>query len=466
MKRGEVLRDERLKHLDELRKLGVDPYPSVTTRTHTVAEARDQRYQTVSVAGRVVAIRSHGKAMFLDLQDESGKMQVYAKADDLGNQFAQLELLDEGDFLSATGVVFVTKMGETTIHATDFQILAKTLRPLPDQWQGFKDVEERFRKRYLDLLLNPEVRQVFAIRRKIFASLRAFMEENGFIEVETPTLQPIHGGASAKPFVTHYNAYETDVYLRIAPELYLKRLLVGGYEKVYEITRNFRNEGADATHNPEFTNMEFYAAYWNEEMVMEFTERLIIRLVTDALGKPEITVGDETITISAPFERIDFATLTGGDMTDEGLKKHAKDLRKPTFVINHPRHLVPLAKAKDSETARSFGLYVAGIELVKAFGELNDPLDQRRQFEEQMDRRAHGDEEAQLIDEDFLEALEHGMPPAGGFGIGLERFVALVAGQDTLRQAMYFPFMKPRRANSESQIANSQISKIAKRSKK
>ncbi len=450
MKRGEVLRDERLKHLEELRKLGIDPYPATVLREQRIADALHKTDQSVAVAGRVVAIRSHGKAAFLDLVDETGKIQVYAKAEELeGKQFAIIELLDTGDFLAVQGKVFVTKMGETTVHTDKLQFLSKALRPMPTEWQGLKDPEERFRKRYIDMLLNPEVREAFGVRRRTLAGLRTFMDQQGFVEVDTPILQPIQGGASAKPFATHYNAYETDVYLRVAPELYLKRLLVGGYERVYEIGKNFRNEGADPTHNPEFTNMEFYAAYWDEEQVMDFAEDLIIALATHVLGTPRLVVGGQTIELTKPFKRVTFKDITNGAMTDQVLKVETKKLLNPTFVLDHPRELVPLAKARTETLARSFQLYLGGLELVKAFAELNDPLDQRSQFDEQMRRRDAGDEEAQVIDEDFLEALEYGMPPAGGFGIGLERLITLFAGQDSLRQTMYFPFMKPRKNNDQ-----------------
>lgn len=444
MKRGEVLRAERIKHVDELRKLGVDPYPASVERRDTIQAAREQLGNQVAVAGRVMSLRLHGKALFLDLADESGKIQIYAKADELGERYAELELLDEGDFLAVQGPVFTTKMGEITIHTENFQLLVKTLRPLPSAWHGLKDTEERYRKRYLDLILNPEVKQLFQVRARTLKEIRAFMDNAQFTEVETPTLQPMYGGASARPFLTHYHAYDTHVFLKIAPELYLKRLLVGGYERVYEISRNFRNEGADATHNPEFLALEFYAAYWDEHQLMDFTENLITTVVTNVRGRPEIEIGGKTITINQPFRRITFADLTKGAMTDEAFKAGVKELQEPTFVLNTPRYLVPLAKGLNDEVARSFQFVMGGIELIKAFAEQNDPAEQRHQFDIQMAGRDHGDDEAQPLDEDFLEALEYGMPPTAGWGMGLERFIALLAGQDTLRQTMYFPFMKPK----------------------
>ena len=452
MQRGEILKEERLKHLRQLKKMGVDPYPAQAQREQTIIDALGRLGQPAAVVGRVLAIRSHGKTIFFDIRDESGKIQIYARADELGSRFSELELLDEGDFVAVQGDVFTTKLGETTVHTRSFQILVKTLRPLPSRWHGLKDVEERFRKRYLDLLLNPEVRQLFDLRVRVMKALRNVMDSHGFIEVETPTLQPIYGGASARPFTTHYNAYDTDVFLKIAPELYLKRLLVGGYEKVYEMSRNFRNESADPTHNPEFMELEFYAAYWDDEALMKFTEDLIIETLEMVRGKAEIEINGEVIPVTRPFDRITFAELTGGTMADETFKVAAKKLRKPTFVLQTPRYLVPLAKGLNEQVARSFQFVMAGLELAKAFAECNDPLDQRHQFELQAEGRAEGDEEAQPLDEEFLEALEYGMPPAAGYGMGLERFIALVAGQETLRQTMYFPFMKPRSPNKLTKL--------------
>lgn len=444
MKRGDILRDERLKHLKALEKLGIDPYPATTDRSALIADAKTELGQEVTVVGRITALRSHGKVTFFDLQDESGQVQVYARADELPDLYPVIDLLDAGDFFQSTGSVIETKSGELSVHLKSGKLLAKALRPLPDDWQGLKDVEERYRKRYLDLLLNPETKELFRLRGKIFTRIRDFMNRAGFAEVETPTLQPLYGGASAKPFLTYYHAYDTHVFLKIAPELYLKRLLIGGYEKVYELSRNFRNEGADPTHNPEFMELEFYASFWDEERLMDFTEELVVSVVQETLGKPEIEVGQERIEIKRPFDRITFEALTKGTLSDQDFKMAVKEIRRPTFVLQTPRYLVPLAKGLNKEVARSFQFVLAGLELAKAFAELNDPLDQRAQFEAQQKGRQAGDQEAQPLDEDFLEALEYGMPPAAGFGMGLERFVALLANQETLRQTMYFPFMKPK----------------------
>lgn len=466
MKRGEVLRTERLKHVEELRKLGIDPYPASVNRKDTTQEARDKMGSQVAVAGRIMSLRLHGKALFLDLADESGKIQVYAKADELGERYAELELLDEGDFLAIQGSVFTTKMGEITIHTDNFQLLVKTLRPLPSAWHGLKDTEERYRKRYLDLILNPEVKQLFQVRARTLKEIRSFMDSADFTEVETPTLQPLYGGASARPFLTHYHAYDTHVFLKIAPELYLKRLLVGGYERIYEISRNFRNEGADPTHNPEFLALEFYAAYWDEHQLMDFTEKLITTVITNVRGRPEIEIDGKTIAVNQPFRRITFAELTKGAMSDEAFKVGVKELQEPTFILNTPRYLVPLAKGLNDDVARSFQFVMGGIELIKAFAEQNDPAEQRRQFEIQMAGREQGDDEAQPLDEDFLEALEYGMPPTAGWGMGLERFIALLAGQNTLRQTMYFPFMKPKTQTDVSAWLAKESKKSAEKGKK
>lgn len=439
-----MIADRRGK-LEALRAQGVDPFPPTTKRTHTIAQASTVGEGTeVAVAGRLQSVREHGKTVFGDLTDESGTIQVVWKADELSeDQFSFVKLLDPGDILSASGSIFTTKTGQLSVLVKEQQILAKALRPIPRSWQEFENKEERYRKRYLDLLANPEVRQLFTMRQAIIRQTRRFMDDHAFTEVETPTLQPIYGGASARPFTTHYNAYDTDVYLKIAPELYLKRLLIGGYERVYELSRNFRNEGADATHNPEFLELEFYAAYWDDEQLMDYVEDLVIAVVSAVRGKPEIVIEGKTIALAKPFARTTFNDLTNGDLSDQSFKVGVKKVLEPTFVRFTPRYLVPLAKAHDEQFAQSFQFVMGGVELAKAFAELNDPIDQRHQFELQSKGRAEGDEEAQPLDEDFLEALEYGMPPAAGFGMGMERFISMVAGQDSLRQTMYFPFMKP-----------------------
>ncbi|MFA6423560.1 MAG: lysine--tRNA ligase [Patescibacteria group bacterium] len=432
----------RRQKLEALISRGVNPFPSKVNKTMTASAAKNAKVATV--AGRLRLIRGHGKAAFADLCDETGKIQLYFKYDNIGKEkFEIFELLEMGDFISATGEIFTTKTGEQTIRVEDFDVLVKALRTLPDKWHGLKDVEDRYRMRYLDLMFNPEVKKSFEIRSKAIQALRDFLLKKDFIEVETPVLQTIAGGASAKPFVTHYNAYDCDVYLRIAPELYLKRLLVGGYERVFEFARCFRNEGVDWSHNPEFTMLEFYHAYIDYNQLMTFTEEMIISTVKNATGNDYIEHGDEKIIIKSPFKRITFAEVTGGKNTDEAFKEGVKKIKEPTFVIDHPSEMLPLAKPKEGGLAQSFQLIIAGTELVKAFSELNDPDVQRANFENQLKLRKEGDEEAQMGDEDFVEALEYGMPPTAGWGMGIDRFVMLLTDTHTLREVIYFPFMKP-----------------------
>jgi lysyl-tRNA synthetase class 2 len=324
-------------------------------------------------------------------------------------------------------------------------MLSKSLLPLPAKWHGLKDVEERYRQRYLDLIANPEVREIFLTRTRTIQTIREILDKYGFIEVETPTLQPIPGGANARPFATHYNVYDADVYLRIAPELYLKRLLVGGFEKVYEFAKSFRNEGVDATHNPEFTNLEFYWAYASYEELMSFTEDFVIWVVKKILGKPEIERDGQVIRLTKPFQRISFEAATGKENTDEAFKAFAKREKGPVFVVDHPVTLSPLAKRKDAQHVERFQLIIGGLEIVNAFSELNDPLEQRQRFEEQERSRAEGEEEAQRMDEEFLTALEYGMPPAGGLGLGVDRLVLLLSGKHAIRETIPFPFMRPKK---------------------
>jgi lysyl-tRNA synthetase class 2 len=439
--------------ISNLQKQGIDPFPSESGRNYTAAdvfEKQDQLIKSaeeVTVSARITARRGHGKMAFLDLNDESGKIQVVAKADVLGEkEFSIFDFIDVGDFLEATGTVFITKSGELSIEAKKVKLLAKSIRPLPEKWNGLKDTETRYRERYVDLIVNSEVKEKFYIRAKVIQTLRQFFLNHGFMEVDTPVLQPIAGGASAKPFCTHYNAYDRDVFLRIAPELYLKRLLVGGFEKIFEFARCFRNEGVDATHNPEFTNLEFYWAYSDYDKVMELTEEMI-RYVVEAIndGSPVLDIYGQKIDFSKKFKRVTFNELTEGKNTDEAFKIGVAKTFEPTFVTNHPVELIPLAKRnkKDLGVVDSFQLVIAGLELCKAFSELNDPIDQRKRFEDQMKLRENGDEEAQALDEDFLKAMEYGMPPTGGWGMGVDRFVRILTSSKTLREILLFPFMRP-----------------------
>lgn len=443
----------RLNKLSELKDLGVDPYPSLSHRNITAKEISGRKEELietesrVTVAGRLTGMRGHGKLVFADLADESGKIQVVYKADLISeNQFKLIPLLDLGDFVEASGTVFVTKAGELSVQVREFSLLSKSIRPLPEKWFGLKDIETRYRERYVDLLINKEVKEKFYIRSKVVQFLRNFLLERDFLEVETPILQPIPGGATAKPFLTHYNAYDKDVYLRIAPELYLKKLLVGGFEKVFEFARCFRNEGVDATHNPEFTNLEFYWAYSDYEELMSFTEEMIRSLVAQINGGSfELPINGKSINFARPFSRITFAELTEGKNTDQAFKEGVAKIVEPTFVTNHPTELIPLAKRnrKNPALVDTFQLVIAGVELAKAFSELNDPVDQRNRFLEQAKLREAGDEEAQLLDDDFLKALEYGMPPTGGWGLGIDRLVRVLTNSKTLREIMFFPFMKP-----------------------
>jgi lysyl-tRNA synthetase class 2 len=438
-------KDKRAK----LEAQNIETYPAKSERSYIIEKVLASQKEFIAggeelkLAGRLTAMRGHGAIIFADLVDESGKLQLLFKSDNLGDNFKLLDLLDIGDFIQVNGKLFITKAGETTLEVLSYKLLTKTLRPLPEKWHGLKDVETRYRQRYVDLIVNPEVKELFYKRSKIIASLRNFLAGNGFLEVDTPTLQPIAGGAVAKPFTTHYNAYDRDVFLRIAPELYLKRLIVGGFEKVFEFARCFRNEGVDATHNPEFTNLEFYWAYTDYEKLMEFTEELMKNLVKEVFGKTEIEINGELVDFGKKFPRVTFSDLTEGKNTDEAFKNAVRKIVEPTFVIDHPIEISPLAKKKDGSTVERFQLILGGLEVVNAFSELNDPVDQQSRFEDQGEKRKSGDEEAHDYDDDFIKALEYGMPPTAGWGLGIDRMVMLLTGSKTLREILLFPFMKP-----------------------
>lgn len=441
----EQLRNIRLEKLAKLRREGVDPFPAHVAPVVSTADAKKSAGRSAAVAGRLISVRTQGKISFADVNDQSGKIQLFLSGEMLGKSYQQFaELFDIGDFVRAEGEVFTTKAGEISIRVEKLTMLAKSLLPLPAKWHGLKDVEERYRRRYLDLIANPEVKNVFVARTKTINAIRDFLNTHGFLEVDTPVLQPIPGGASAKPFVTRYNAYDTDVYLRVAPELYLKRLLVGGMEKVYEFAKSFRNEGVDAVHNPEFTNLEFYWAYVSYEELMNFTEDLIINVVKAVKGEAMLERDGRKITLKKPFRRVSFDEATSGENSDKSFKDFVKNQEGPVFVVDHPIDISPLAKRKDDKHVERFQLIIGGFEIVNSFSELNDPLEQRKRFEEQEKLRASGDEEAQRMDEDFITALEHGMPPAGGWGLGIDRFILLMTGKHAIRETMLFPFMKPR----------------------
>lgn len=428
--------ETRKEKLKKIRKLGINPYPSETKREMSLKEARtlgDKEKKEITLAGRLISMRGHGGSLFAAIQDETDTLQVYFKKDILGDEkFSLLDLLDRGDFIETTGELFLTKTKELTLQVSDFKILSKALRPLPEKRKGLKEKELRFRKRYLDLLTSKATREVFLKRSEIIKSLREFLLSKGFVEVDTPVLQPIPGGATARPFKTYYNFYHRDVYLRIAPELYLKRLTVGGMNKVFEFARCFRNECADATHNPEFTNLEFYWAYADYEDLMKLTEEML-QSVDSEKFKP-------------PFKRMTYEEATKGKNTDEAFKEEVKNIEEPTFVIDHPKEISPLAKEKtgDKTKVQRFQLVFKGLEIVNAYTELNDPIEQKKRFEEQVKLIKKGDKEAHPMDSEFVEALEHGLPPTAGWGLGVDRLVALLTGAKNLREAILFPYMKPK----------------------
>ncbi|MCD6232806.1 lysine--tRNA ligase [bacterium] len=484
---GEEIKNNRIKKMQKLIQLGFNPFPQKTGRNYSVAEAQKQ-FSTLSrakkiviLSGRIRAIRLHGGACFLDIEDGSGKIQALLRKDNVGKKSYQIfeDLFDIGDFVEIRGNLFKTKRGEKTLQVNDFKMLSKSLRPLPEKWHGLVDIEQKYRKRYLDLIFNPEVKEKFRIRSQIIKYLREFLDKNGFLEVETPILQPIYGGARARPFKTHLNALNIDLYLRISPELYLKRLLVGGLEKVYEIGKCFRNEGVDKMHNPDFTELEFYWAYADYKNMMQLTEKMFSFLLKKIFKKLVIEYESKKINFAPPYKRLEFFDLFKREtkldlefLSQEGLRKKAnkmglkiergkpkaeiadeiykKLLRpkilQPTFLIHYPVGFQPLAKAseKNPKKLANFQLIVAGIELVNAFSELNNPIEQRKRFEEQEKLYKKGLPEAQRMDKDFLEALEYGMPPAVGFGMGIDRLVALLTDSHSLREVILFPTMRPR----------------------
>ncbi len=490
----------RRRKLNDLRARGINPFPNDFKPEHTTAEVRARfdsldpeslsaATETVCLAGRILTMRDFGKASFLHLQDRAGKLQIYVKRDVVGEEtFELFKLLDLGDFIGVTGKPFRTRTNELTIEARELRILAKSLRPMPEKWHGLTDIEARYRQRYLDLIANPESRQVFLMRARIIDRIRSFFMTREFIEVETPMMQPIAGGAAARPFITHHNALDMRLFLRIAPELYLKRLLVGGFDRVFEINRNFRNEGISVRHNPEFTMLEFYWAYATYEDLMELTEELLVSLADELIGKRQIPYGTWTIDLTPPFRRLSipdyvaeaagvdreaiFALDAGairaaasrlGITIDEEYISHLgpaapgylltdiferaaeSELIQPTFVYQYPAVVSPLARrnAEHPQYVDRFEMFVAGRELCNAFSELNDPDDQRGRFEEQMKARAAGDEEAHEMDEDYVRALEYGMPPAAGEGIGIDRLVMLLTNSPSIRDVILFPHMRP-----------------------
>lgn len=473
----EDIRRERIRKLERYEAGGRDAYPASIRPSLAIGgvlkrfTALWRAKRALAVAGRIRALRAHGGAAFVDLEDGSGRIQLYLERSSLGGSYGEaLTALDIGDFIAVSGTPLQTRRGEPTIRVSAWRLIAKSLRPLPDKWHGLKDVEERFRRRYLDLLMNPEVRRRFELRSAIIRMMRTFLDGRDFHEVETPLLQAIPGGALARPFKTHHNALGVDLYLRVAPELYLKRLIVGGYERVYELAKVFRNEGVDATHNPEYTLLEFYAAYWDEEAMMGCVEELF-RVIARKHGAKQYTA-------KRKFPRLPFRELLkryalvidyDGE-TSENLRLRAQQfgiaiapntprekiaddifekvcrphLVQPTFVTEFPLGISPLAKAKDASCARRFNLIVGGQEVADGWAEVNDPRDQERRFREQERVRAGGDEEAHRFDQDFIEALEYGMPPLAGVGIGIDRLVMLLTDTKNIREVVLFPTLRPK----------------------
>ena len=488
----------RRQSLNELRSLGIDPYPAALYPTDAFstdikADFIDEAERpNVCIAGRIMSRRIMGKASFVELQDSKGRIQVYISRDDISTE-AQPEmyntvfrkLLDIGDFIGIKGYVFRTQMGEISVHAQELTVLSKSLKPLPIvkykdgvAFDAFEDPEQRYRQRYVDLVVNEGVKDIFLKRTKVYNSMREYFNAEGYIEVETPVLQPIPGGASARPFITHHNALNIPLYMRIANELYLKRLIVGGFEGVYEFSKNFRNEGMDRTHNPEFTAMEIYVAYKDYNWMMEFTEKMIEKICLDVNGTTEIQLGDKTISFKTPFKRVTMIDAikehTGIDingMNDVQLREVCKQLHieadetmgkgklideifgekcegnyiQPTFITDYPMEMSPLCKRhrENPELTERFELMVNGKELANAYSELNDPIDQLERFQEQLKLGEKGDDEAMFIDMDFVRSLEYGMPPTSGMGIGMDRLVMLMTGQQAIQEVLFFPQMKP-----------------------
>jgi lysyl-tRNA synthetase class 2 len=489
---------QRRSNLEGLAKLGVEIYPHAFDRrdaiTDLVAAHGDRTHDELEAdrpqaltSGRVLAIRSFGKANFLAISDGHAKIQAYVRQDSLPPlDFEIFKLLDFGDWVGVEGRIFRTKTNELTIWASRLHFLSKCLLPLPEKWHGLTDVEIRYRQRYLDLVVNPDSRKVFEARARIVAAIREFMTARGYIEVETPMMQPIAGGAIARPFATHHNALDMDLFLRIAPELYLKRLTVGGFERVFEINRNFRNEGISTQHNPEFTMMEFYQAYADYQVLMAMTEELISTVARQAVGTDQITFGDHQISLAAPFARVSLregardaaSTRLKRDVSEGDLRNRdtaaalagalgidiepghgagkiatmffealCEDrLIQPTFVYDFPTEVSPLSKQKagDPDTVERFELYIGGFELANAFSELNDPVEQRRRFEAQLKDRARGDLEAHEMDEDYIRALEYGLPPTAGEGVGIDRLVMVLTNSPSIRDVILFPLMRKR----------------------
>ncbi len=487
----EILKVRREK-LEKLKAKDINPFPFRFERTHVSSDiisdsdALENSSRKIRIAGRIISWRGHGKTLFAHLQDAAGKIQIYLRRDDIGVElFENFSLFDLGDIIGVEGSVFKTKTGEITVRVSAFEILAKSLLPLPEKWHGLQDKEIRYRRRHLDLIVNPKVVETFKKRTRIIKSVREFLDDRKFLEVETPALQVLYGGANARPFKTHLNALDLDMYLRIADELYLKRLIIGGMERVYEICKDFRNEGIDKNHNPEFTMLEFYWAYADYEDLMKLVEEMMFKISMDVLGNDGLKLTDQDISLKPPFKRISFfgaaKDILGKDIIDfpedelkalagkkgldmEGINGRGAaldeisrkfiepTLLQPTFLQDYPVELSPLAKRhrNDARLAERFELFIGGVEFGNGFSELNDPDDQRQRFKAQAAMRRSGDLEAHPIDEDFVLALEHGMPPTAGYGLGIDRLVMLLTGSSSIRDVIFFPIMRPEQINENS----------------
>lgn len=474
----------RRQKMKDLAELGYEPFGRRYQPTHSAKEIAENfvdfaEDEKVMIAGRVMAIRGHGKTSFIDIMDKTANIQCYLRKDVLGEDtYKLLKLMDIGDIVGISGNVFKTHMGEVSVKAENLELLAKSLRPLPEKWHGLKDVDLRYRQRYVDLIVNKEVKDTFIARSRIIRSVRNYLDTKGFLEVETPMMHSIPGGAAAKPFITHHNALDMPLYMRIAPELYLKRLIVGGLERVYEVGRVFRNEGLSIRHNPEFTLLEVYKAYADYNDIMDLTEDLIYNVVLDVLGTPKVVYQGQEIDFTPPWNRItmvdlvkqetgvDFAQITDIEEARSQAKKAGVEIEngygigkilnaffehfgeakliQPTFVTGYPKEISPLAKSSkdDSEMTDRFETFVFGRELCNGFSELNDPIDQKERFLKQVEERAGGDDEAHMMDEDYIAALEYGMPPTGGLGIGIDRLVMFLTDSTSIRDVLLFPQMR------------------------
>ena len=476
----------RIDKMHKIEEHGWKPFGHRFLFTHRAADIAAQfdelseKETEVTMAGRVMAIRGHGKTCFMDMQDKTGRIQVYVRKDVIGEEnYALIKLMDIGDTVGITGTAFRTHMGELSIKATSVEMLSKSLRPLPEKWHGLKDVETRYRQRYVDLIVNPEVRETFVKRSQIIKSVREVLDSHDFLEVETPILNTIAGGAAARPFISYHNALDMQVYMRIAPELYLKRLIVGGMDRVYEMGRVFRNEGIDNRHNPEFTSVEIYQAFADYRDMMDLTEEVVVKTAEKVLGTTTINYEGTTIELASPWKRMsmieavkeysgkDFTNVTDmeearaiakelnvaieptfgiGKIINACFEEYVEDkLIQPTFITGHPKEISPLAKSnpENPEITDRFEAYIYGREICNGFTELNDPIDQKERFLKQVEERANGDEEANMMDEDFVNALEYGLPPTGGLGIGIDRLVMFLTNSSTIRDVLFFPTMKP-----------------------